>query len=46
MLGRQDPREWQDSQGRQGNLVQSSLARKETEVPQAQEETQVESTFE
>lgn len=40
-LGREDPLEWQDSQGHQASLVQSSTARKETEVHQAQEETQV-----
>lgn len=41
MSGHEDLREWQDSQGHQGNLVQSSLAKKETEVHQAHEETQV-----
>lgn len=45
MSGHEDPQEWQDSQGHQGNLVRSSLAKKETEVHQAHEETQVESTL-
>lgn len=41
-LGLEDPRECQDSQGHQVSLVQSSLAKRETEVHQAQEEIQVE----
>lgn len=42
MLGLEDPQECQDSQGHQVSLVQSSLAKKETEAHQAQEEIQVE----
>lgn len=41
MLGQEDPLVWQDPQGHQVTLVQSSLARKETGVHQVQEETQV-----
>lgn len=41
MLGRKDPLAWQDPQGHQDALVQSSRARKETKVHQASEETQV-----
>lgn len=41
MLGRKDPLAWQDPQGHQDALVQSSRARKETEVHQVPEETQV-----